>query len=166
VRGVPLVLAGALLLAGCAYLSQSPETVDQHTSQGPTAEELWKSRVVLANGRAPTFEETRHFLDDLDGRIAKYLREHEAAASDPLTLQSFRLLHQAVVGMDKEQVEILLGQPFSTTDDAQQMSTWARRHWPDIRGRADLAWTYPGGWILYFDKNKLVDITQYLKGMM
>jgi len=95
---------------------------------------------------------------------AKYLRENEAAASDPITMPAFRQLHQVTSGMDKSQVELLLGPPFSISADAQQMANWARRHWPEIRGRADEAWGYPFGWIVYFDKCKVVDITQYRPG--
>ena len=159
-RRAALVLLAVVLLAGCAVTTH---TINQRTSQGPTADEFWTTKVIAANGRAPTFEEKRHFQDDLEARMAKYLREHEAAASDPLTMQAFRFLHQVTVGMDKGQVEILLGPAFTTSDDAQQMANWARRHWPDIRGRADEAWGYPYGWIFYFDKGKLVDITQYLE---
>ena len=159
-RRAALVLLAVVLLAGCAVTTH---TINQRTSQGPTADEFWTTKVIAANGRAPTFEEKRHFQDDLEARMAKYLREHEAAASDPLTMQAFRFLHQVTVGMDKGQVEILLGSAFTTSDDAQQMANWARRHWPDIRGRADEAWGYPYGWIFYFDKGKLVDITQYLE---
>jgi len=87
-----------------------------------------------ANGRQPTFEERRHFQDDLETRISKYLREHEERRSNPLTLQAFRNLHQVAAGMDKGQVEVLLGPPLTTSDDAQQMANWARRHWQGIRG--------------------------------
>jgi hypothetical protein len=163
VRRAAFVLAAVALLAGCA-LSASLSTVDQRTSQGPTADEFWMAKMLTVNNRFPSFEEKRHFNDDLDARISKYLREHEVAASDQLTVQSFRNLHQVTAGMEKGQVEVLLGPPFSTSDDAQQMMNWARRHWPDIRGRADEAWGYPHGWIFYFNKGKLVDITQYLAG--
>jgi hypothetical protein len=64
--------------------------------------------------------------------------------------------------MDKEQVTILLGAPLTLSTDAAQMATWARRHWPDLRGRADEAWTYPLGWTVFFEKGKVVDLTQYL----
>ncbi len=87
-----------------------------------------------------------------------------AQQSDTLTLQAFRFLHQVTVGMEKGQVEVLLGPAFTTSDDPQQMANWARRHWPLIRGRADEAWGYPFGWFFYFDKGKVVAITQYLEG--
>jgi len=155
------VLAALVLGTGCAGLSQ---TIDERTSQGPTADEFWMTKMLSTNGRYPTFEEKRHFQDDLDARISKYLREHQDAASDPLTVPAFRNLHQVTAGMQKGQVEVLLGTPFTTSDDAQQMANWARRHWPEIRGRADEAWGYPFGWIFYFGKGKLVEITHYLPG--
>jgi len=161
VRRVALVLAALVLGTGCAGLSQ---TIDERTSQGPTADEFWMTKMLSTNGRYPTFEEKRHFQDDLDARISKYLREHQDAASDPLTVPAFRNLHQVTAGMQKGQVEVLLGTPFTTSDDAQQMANWARRHWPEIRGRADEAWGYPFGWIFYFSKGKLVEITHYLPG--
>jgi hypothetical protein len=163
VRRVALVLGALALVAGCAGPLQ---TIDQRTSQGPTADEFWMAGVLTANGRYPTFEEKRHFQDELDARIAKYLRENQQAASDPLTVPAFRNLHQVTTGMEKGQVEVLLGPPFATSDDPQQMANWARRHWSDIRGRADEAWGYQHGWIFYFNKGKLVEITQYLPGSM
>src|SRR5438046_1446591 len=93
--------------------------------------------MLTSNGRYPTFEEKRHFEDELDARIAKYLRENQQVASDPLTVPAFRNAHQVTTGMEKGQVEVLLGRPFATSDDAQQMANWARRHWPEIRGRAE-----------------------------
>jgi hypothetical protein len=161
VRRAALALAAIVLVAGCAVPTQ---TIDQRTSQGPTADEFWITKMMTTNGRFPTFEEKRHFQDELDTRISQYLREHEVAASDQLTLMAFRNLHQVTAGMEKGQVEVLLGAPFTTSEDAQQMANWARRHWSDIRGRADEAWGYPHGWIFYFNKGKLVDITQYLPG--
>jgi hypothetical protein len=149
-----------VLLAGCATVFPP---IDQRTTQGPTAAELWTVRVMQQTGRAPSFEEKRHFEDEMDERISRYLREHEEAAS-ALTLMSFRSLRQVTVGMDKAQVEILLGAPVTTTVDAAQMRNFARHHWPEIRDKArpDEAWSYPFGWVVYFAKSRVVDITQYL----
>jgi hypothetical protein len=163
VTRIALLLLSVVLIAGCGGVAT--HTIDQRTTQGPTADEFWMTSMLTANGRYPNFEEKRHFMDELDGRISKYLREHEEAASDPLTAPAFRNLHQVTAGMDKGQVEVLLGAPFTTSDDAQQMANWARRHWPQIRGRADEAWGYPYGWIFYFNKGKVVDITQFMPNM-
>jgi len=155
------LIVGVVLMTGCSI---PRETKDQRTTQGPTADEFWLTKMLASNGRYPTFEEQRHFEDELNERISKYLREHEEAASDPLTVPAFRNAHQVTAGMQKAQVEVLLGPPFTTSNDAQQMANWARRHWPEIRGRADEAWGYPYGWIFYFNKGKIVEITQYLPG--
>jgi hypothetical protein len=156
----PLVAVVLWLLAGCATLIPP---IDQRTTQGPTALEFWTVRVMQQTGRSPSFEEKRHFEEDLDERIGRYLREHDAAASS-LTVLSFRSLRQVTVGMDKGQVEILLGAPLTTTRDAAQMQSFARHHWPDIRDKSkpDEAWSYPFGWVVYFSNSRVVDITQYL----
>lgn len=151
-------LALLLLLAGCSTLVP---TIDQRTSQGPTATEFWTVRVMQQTGRAPSFEEKRHFDEEMDDRISRYLREHDEAANS-LTVMSFRSLRQVTVGMEKGQVEILLGAPVTTTRDAAQMQNFARHHWPEIRGKADEAWSYPLGWVVYFSKSRVVDITQHL----
>jgi hypothetical protein len=147
-----------LLLAGCATFAP---TIDQRTTQGPTAAEFWTVRVMQQTGRAPTFEEKRHFEDDIDDRISRYLRDHQEAASS-LTVMSFRSLRQVTVGMDKGQVEVLLGAPLTTTRDAAQMRNFARQHWSEIRGKADEAWSYRQGWVIYFSNARVVDITQHL----
>jgi hypothetical protein len=160
VRQPRVALVLLLLVAGCSVLVP---TIDQRTTQGPTATEFWTVRTMQQTGRAPSFEEKRHFDDEMDGRIGRYLRENQEAANS-LTLMSFRSLRQVTVGMDKEQVEILLGAPIATTRDAAQMQNFARRHWPEIRdkAKADEAWSYPLGWVVYFAKSRVVDITQYL----
>jgi hypothetical protein len=157
----PLVAVVLWLLAGCATLIPP---IDQRTTQGPTALEFWTVRVMQQTGRSPSFEEKRHFEEDLDERIGRYLREHDDAASS-LTVLSFRSLRQVTVGMDKAQVEILLGAPLTTTRDAAQMQNFARHHWPDIRDKSkpDEAWSYPFGWVVFFSNSRVVDITQYLR---
>ena len=158
-RVTPLRVALALLLAaGCSTFMPG---IDQRTTQGPTAFEFWSARVMQQTGREPTFEEKRHFEAEMDDRISRYLNEHQEAASS-LTVMSFRALKQVTVGMEKGQVEVLLGAPLTTTDDAAQMQNLARHHWSEIRGKADEAWSYPHGWVVYFSKSRVVDITQYL----
>lgn len=157
----PLRAALVLLLflaAGCKTMYPD---IDQRTTQGPTAAEFWTVRVIQQTGREPSFEEKRHFDSEMDDRIGRYLRENQDAANS-LTLLSFRSLRQVTVGMEKAQVEILLGTPLTTTRDAAQMRNFARHHWPEIRGKADEAWSYPLGWVIYFLKDRVVDITQYL----
>ena len=154
----PALVLALLVATGCSVIRP---TIDQRTTQGPTATELWTVRVMQQTGRAPSFEEKRYFEQEMDDRIGRYLSEHQEAANS-LTLMSFRALKQVTVGMDKGQVEILLGPPVTTTRDAAQMQSFARHHWPEIRGKADEAWSYPFGWVVYFTKSRVVELTQYL----
>lgn len=149
-----------LLLSACLT---SRDPVQQRTTQGPTAELFWTAIMVVQNGRAPTFEEKRYWEDDIDARIATYLRAHPEA-SNALNVSSFRFHRQVVVGMDREQVKILIGEPVRSSTDAQEMRNVARGYWPAIRGKASEVLVYPLGWALFFEGPKLVDITQYVPG--
>ena len=148
----PLVLA----LLGCA----THKPLEQRTTEGLAAEELFVYRVVEQNGREPTFEERQTWQNALDQKISSYLREHPEAANS-LDLNKFRALRQATVGMTKEQIRILLGAPSETVTDRERLEKLARKYWPDIRDRAAEAWRYPLGWNFYFEGDRLVDITQY-----
>ncbi|MBI4246070.1 MAG: hypothetical protein HY614_02675 [Candidatus Rokubacteria bacterium] len=154
---VVAVVTVALGLAACAMLAP----LEQRTSQGPTAEELWIYRMVLQNGREPNFDEKRHWQDDTDQRISDYLRAHPEAASS-LEGSTFRFYRRATVGMSKEQLLILLGPPAGIATDAGEMEKIARRYWPTMRGNVTEAWVYPLGWSFYFAGSRIVEITQYL----
>jgi hypothetical protein len=152
------LVAIPLVLIGCAVLKRP---VEQRTTQGPTAEQFWMYKMVLANGREPNFDERRHWQNEIDDEIARYLRTHPDAASS-LDISTFRFYRRATVGMTKEQIVILLGRPETATTDAAEMAKLARQYWPAIQGRAQEAWTYPLGWRFYFASDRVVDITQYL----
>lgn len=153
----PVALGTAVaLLAACAVAA-----VEQRSTQGPTAEQLFTYRVEVANGRAPSFEEHRHWDNDIEARISRYLNDHPEAANS-LQVSTFRFQRQVAVGMSKEQVLILLGAAERMTTDAGEMEKLARRFWPSIKDAATEAWLYPGGWRLYFMGPKLVDITQHV----
>ena len=154
-----LVLACAVAaLAACGTLRPP---IEQRTTQGPTAQQLWAWRIKSQVGREPSFDERRHFDDELELRIARYLREHPEDAS-ALGVAAFRLDRQVSVGMSREQVAILLGPPMAEIADAAAMEDQAGRFWPDIAPRARAAWTYPLGWTVYFGaEQRVVDITQF-----
>ena len=149
---------GALALAACSLLSSQP--VEQRTTQGPTALQMFNLRVMTQNGREPTFDEKRQWDDQLEQQISAYLRQHPDKAN-ALDLTTFRFHRQSAVGMDKEQVLILLGGPVAVSADQGQMQQRARRYWPLIEGNATEVWVYPLGWNLFFAGQRLVDITQY-----
>lgn len=148
----------AVVLAGAACASGRP--IEQRTTEGPLAEELWFYRVSEMNGREPTFEERRRWENQLDIAVNRYLAKDQTFANSP-QLSTFRFLRQASVGMSKEQVVILLGDPDRVTRDEAEIQALATRYWPAIRGKATEAWVYPLGWRLFFAESQLVDITQF-----
>lgn len=160
VKRLALLAVLVLLLSACLT---SRSAVEQRTTQGPTAELFWTAKMLVQNGRAPNFEEKRHWEDDIDARIAAYLRAHPDV-SNALHVSSFRFHRQVVVGMDKEQVKILLGEPIRSSTDAQEMRNVARGYWPSIRGKATEVLVYPFGWAFFFEGGKVIDITQYVPG--
>ncbi len=156
-RRLRLLVALPLVLTACA----TGRAVEQRTTQGPTAEHFWMLRMIEANGREPNFDERRHWQDQIDEDIARYLRTHPEAASS-LEVSTFRFFRRATVGMTKEQIVILLGPPEAMTTDPTEMEKLARQYWPAVKPRAKEAWTYPLGWRFYFASDRVVDITQYL----
>ena len=154
-----LVAMCALLLAGCGLFSKAT-VIEQRTAQGPTALQMFNLRILNENGREPTFDEKRRWDEDLEVRIAAYLREHPEKANE-LTVSTFKFVRQAAVGQDKEQVLILLGPPLAVSYDQGHMQQLARFYWPLIEGNATEVWIYPVGWSLYFAGARLVDITQF-----
>jgi hypothetical protein len=145
-------------VAGCATFGRP---VEQRTTHGPTAEQMWKFRLMTQNGRTPSFEERQYWEDRLEQQISTYLRAHPEVANS-LEVSSFRHAKQVVVGMSREQIEILLGRPDAVVSDPGEIEKASRKFWPMIKGRASEVWTYPLGWSLYFSGRELVDMTQYL----
>ena len=157
VKGIVLV-AGLLILAGCA----SARTKEQRTTEGPMAEDLWALKVVLANGREPSFDERRRWDNQMEQRISLYLRQHPEAANS-LDVSTFRFVRQVSIGQTTEQVLILLGPPILKIGDEKELEKLARQYWPVVKENEPTeAWTYPAGWRLYIKDAKVVDITQYL----
>lgn len=145
------------LLAGCAM--RGP--IEQRTTQGPSAQQLWAWRMKAQLGRDPNFDERRHFDDQLELRISHYL-DHHPEDANALSVSTFRFERRVSVGMSQEQVAILLGPPTARTKDTEDLQKQARKFWPDIQRLAQQAWTYPLGWTLYFgDRERVVDITQF-----
>jgi hypothetical protein len=157
---VASVVACVLLLAGCAFLAKQRAT-EQRTTQGPTAQQMFDLRLLNESGREPTFEERRRWDEQLEQQISAYLREHPEKAN-ALDVSTFKFLRQSAVGMDKDQVLILLGPPLAVSADQAHMEQLSRRYWPLIQGNATEVWVYPVGWNLYFAGQRLIDITQYV----
>jgi hypothetical protein len=149
----------ALLVAGCGMVAR--QAVEQRSTSGPTAEQMLNQRMIAESGREPTFEEKRQWDVDMEDKIGAYLRAHPDRAS-ALDVSTFRFLRQVAVGMDKEQVLILLGPPVTVSADQAQMEKIARGYWSSIKGNATEVWVYPQGWNMFFAGQRLIDITQYV----
>lgn len=150
----------SVLLGGCAIF-----TIDQRASEGPTAEDVWKERFKLVNGRSPTFADTAGFHEELDARVREFLRQNPEVANS-YRAGNLRLFRQVTAGMTKEEVRLLLGSPQDVTADRARMEALARQWWPQVKPNAKEAWTYPGGWTLYFDGNTVADMTRYHRAFL
>jgi hypothetical protein len=155
---VALPVLCALVAGGC-LVAQPP--IEGRSTQGPTALQMLEERTMSRSGREPTFEEKRQWDVEMEEKISAYLRAHPDKAS-ALDVSTFRFLRQVTVGMDKEQVLILLGPPIAVSGDQAQIEKVARGYWPNIKGNATEVWVYPLGWNMFFAGQRLVDITQYL----
>ena len=156
-----LVAVGVLLavVAGGCLARRGP--VEQRSTQGPTSTQMLNVRVMTESGREPTFEERRQWDSLVEEKIGAYLRAHPEKAN-ALDVSTFRFVRQVTVGMDKEQVLILLGAPVAVSGDQAQMEKIARGYWADIKGNATEVWVYPLGWNMFFAGQRLIDITQFL----
>jgi hypothetical protein len=149
-----------VLLGGCAFF-----TIDQRATEGPTAQDVWKERFQLVNGRGPSFSETQDFEEQMDGQVREFLMKNSEVANS-YRVTNLRIFRQVTVGMTKEEVTLLLGKPQDVTDDAARMEVLARRWWPSVKPNAKEAWVYPGGWTLYFDGDALTEMTRYHRAFL
>ena len=120
------------------------------------------SRFVKGYGRLPTFDESTAFQVELEQRVSDHLARHPELATSPRASQ-FTFHRRLAVGMTKEEVGLLAGAPYELTQDGKEMQAAARQFWPDVKLRAKEMWVYPGGWQLYFDGERLVDLTVFGK---
>ena len=152
-------LAAAAVTGGCASLE-----VVERTTRGPQAQEFLIARSYETNGRAPNFEEKKYWDDQIDERIAKYLREHPEI-QQTIRFSDFRFWKQVSPGSTPDEVRVLLDEPQEQTIDPALMAVLAEKHWPEIRPKAQEAWVYPYGWVLYFDDKGVVDMIRRLTGL-
>ena len=152
-------LAAVAVTAGCASLE-----VVERTTRGPQAREFLTARSYETNGRAPNFEEKQHWGDQIDARIAKYLREHPEL-QQATRYSDFRFWKHVTPGSTPAEVRILLDEPQEQTIDPALMAVLAEQHWSEIRPKAKEAWVYPYGWVLYFDDKGVVDMIRRISGV-
>ena len=152
-RWLPLlVLFAAGAVSGCA----SGGGV-QRATQGPAADDVWVARFVQGYGRLPTFDEEIAWKEGLESRVLAYLSQRPEVATSPRASR-FRFQRNVVVGMEKDEVMLLLEQPDTMTSDGAAMRAAAGRFWEPIGRHAKEMWIYPSGWRLYFDGDRLVDV--------
>lgn len=130
----------------------------QRATVGPSADQIYNARFLRSYARLPSFDETTKFRDDLDRRVGEYLAKHPEIGTSPRASQ-FRFERRVDVGMIKPEVTLLIGQPDMTSHDPVLMRATAQIFWPEIGKRAKEMWQYPSGWSLYFDGDRLVDLT-------
>ena len=159
VKSTAAWLAAALLLTACMSLGPP---LEQRTTQGPTARQFWTLKMMMMNNREPSIDERRHWEDQLDLEIQRYLTLHPEAANS-LNVASFRFDKRVIAGMAKEQVLLLLGPPEGLTTDQGEMEKLARKYWKEMQGSVTEAWVYPLGWRFFFTGANLKEITQYLE---
>jgi hypothetical protein len=161
-----VALMALLALAGCATANKAgKEPTDQdvqRAAEGPTAEKLFMSRFLKGYGRLPTFDESTAFRMDIEQRVSDYLVKHPDLSTSPRASQ-FTFQRRIAVGMTKEEVVLLAGVPYETTEDQKRMETAARQFWPAIKVRAKEMWLYPDDWQFYFSDDHLVDLTVFGK---
>ena len=140
-------------------MTTPPDKPDaQRAIEGPRAAEIFNERFVRSYARTPTFDETFLARDEIDRRVTQYFVKHPEVATSPRS-QYFRLHRRVAVDMSKEEVTVLLGPPDATTTEEAAMQAGAKQFWPEVKMRAKEMWVYPAGWRLYFEGDRLVDIT-------
>jgi hypothetical protein len=151
-------LAAVVCLVGLAGCATGAGDDVQRATQGPTADEVYMARFAGDYGRLPTFEESSAHRAGLEQRVSAYLAAHPEIGTSERASQ-FTFHRRIAVGMSREEVRLLVGPPLGSTDDASRMAAAARQFWPAIAPRATEMWTYPGQWQLYFQGDRLVDLT-------
>ena len=147
------VVAAGLMAVACA----TPQPVVEQTTRGPIAQELQIARSYAANGRDMGWDEKRHYEEQMEEKVFKYLREHPELQNET-RYSTFRFWRQVSVGSTKEEVKLLLDDPDERTIDPALMASLARRHWSQVQGKAKEAWVYPLGWVLYIDDKAVVSM--------
>ena len=151
-RMVVVVVAG-FVVGACAT---APPVIEQ-TTRGPIAQEIHIARSFAANGREPGWDEKRHYEEELEEKVFKYLREHPDLQNET-RYSTFRFWRQVSVGSTKDEVKVLLEDHDERTIDPALMASLARRHWSQVQGKAKEAWVYPLGWVLYIDDKAVVSM--------
>lgn len=133
----------SLLVLGLASLMTSCTTM-RSQSHGFTAEQLWTSqhshRRSFSEIAQPSQYDVAHYAQELDHKIATYLREHPTIQD---SIRHHLKTHRITDGMLKEHVTLLCGVPDSVRRTKGQ-EVWGYHLFP------------PATYQLYFQDNVLV----------
>jgi len=156
-RGLALVsLTVALGVGGCGLFASKSE-VPERMGRGPRAEEMFYAKISASSDREPNFDEKRQWKDQMDERVFKYLRDHPEM-EQTTRYSEFRFWLQVSEGSTPSEVRALLDEPLEQTIDPALMKMKAKTHWTQISSKAKEAWTYPLGWVLFFDDKGVVEM--------
>jgi hypothetical protein len=158
-----LVMAVAVLLVASACATGKLD-VDELTTKGPSAEELYVAKSYAVNGRKPTFSERRLWEADVEERVFKYLREHPEM-EQTTRYSDFRFWWQVSTGSTPAEVRVLLEEPSEQTIDPVLMARLAGPQWGQIQDKAKEAWFYSPAWVIYFDETGVVAIIHKVSSM-
>ena len=153
---IPAVLSVTLGVGGCGFWIPKTD-IPERMGRGPRAEEMFYAKVSAASNREPNFDEKRQFKDQMDEKVFKYLRDHPEI-EQTTRYSEFRFWRQVSEGSTPGEVRALLDEPLEQTTDPALMKMKAKVHWAQISTKAKEAWTYPLGWVLYFDDKGVTDM--------
>src|SRR5207237_7320018 len=108
--------------------------------------------------RLPTFDESSAVRVELENRVSSYLTAHPELSTSPRVSQ-FTFHRRIAVGMTRDEVMLLAGDPSAVSIEQMRMASAAGQFWPAVRQRASEMSLYPGGWSFYFYRDRLVDVT-------
>src|ERR1700693_2945412 len=97
------VVAAGLMAGACA----TPQPVIEQTTRGPIAQEIQIARSFAANGRDMGWDEKRHYEEQLEEKVFKYLREHPDFQNET-RYSTFRFWRQVSVCSTKKEVKGLV----------------------------------------------------------
>ena len=155
---IPAVLSVTLGVGGCGFWIPKTDIPGAYEPRAACAEEMFYAKVSAASNREPNFDEKRQFKDhQMDEKVFKCLRDHPEI-EQTTRYSEFRFGARCPEGSTPGEVRALLDEPLEQTTDPGLMKMKAKVHWAQISTTAKEAWTYPLGWVLYFDDKGVTDM--------
>ena len=148
VLGFALLLSVIFLLPGCFL---------KRTEGGPSAVGYWYWKYRIAHKKPPSDQQEAEYRKRVKTEVEQYITLHPEL-SEIKKLQLPRLTVR--VGMTKAEVLLLLKDSGRVIRDPQELAKRAGKFWPELKGRADEAWSYYDydESILFLQGDTLIDI--------